>query len=154
MKYFGSNTSLTPSRHHQDTIQTPSYHISDTIQTPYRHLLVLFRHLPDILWILFRHLPETIRHHPDTFLVLFRHLQTCRVGRWAVVGWVGGLQVHYHATSWPNLQELAWIQIQFQVRLEYGMSILSTHLVNRALLEMSSNFVLIEITLRVKSCNR
>ena len=35
-------------------------------------------------------------------------------------GWVGGLQVHNHATSWPNLQNLARIQIVFQVGPEYG----------------------------------
>ena len=70
------------------------------------------KHVPDTLQTLSKHHTDT----PQTFKTLSRNLllyfhtpKRCfsknQVTRRVVGGWVGGLQVHIHATSWPNLQE-------------------------------------------------
>ena len=110
----------------QDTLQTPSRHLSDTFQTPSKHLPDTFltpsRQLPDTPFSFVqetikniqtpsRVLPDTCQIYPDTTQIHSDNFHTPKdhcsqflsnpSGGW----WVGGgLQVHNHAPSGPNLE--------------------------------------------------
>ena len=100
-----SNIFQTPSRdlpEHSNTFQTPSRYLPDTIQTPPRHFQTISISL------------KTTFHN---------YWVTRRVGGGGGGGWVGGLQVHNHAPSGPNLQVRTCknsSQVEFQVGPEYG----------------------------------
>ena len=111
---LNSNLIKNASNNHQDTLQTHC------------------RHLPDTIQILFR--PS--KHLPGTFYYISIPLKDAvpksQVTRRVVGGGGGGLQVHNHATSWPNLQDGTCknsIQIEFQVGPECGNSVHSACLV-------------------------
>ena len=89
-KYY-QDTFLTPFTHFPYTFQTLSRRYQDTIQTPSIHLQTS----PDI----FQTPPNTLQTPSEVFFHKF--WVTHWVGGW----WAGGLQVHNHATSWPNLQD-------------------------------------------------
>ena len=76
----------TQSRHLPDTFQSPSIHLSDTCQS----------------WS--RHHPDTLQTPPGTYCpsCFSQILSNPLLGG---CGWLGGVQVHNHGISWPNLQE-------------------------------------------------
>ena len=102
---LNSNLIKKASNNPPDTLQTHSRQFPDTIQTlsrPSKHLLGTFYYIS---------IP--LKDAVPKFQV------TRRVGG-------GGLQVHNHATSWPNLQDGTCknsIQIEFQVGPECGNNI-------------------------------
>ena len=97
---------LEVSRHLQDLIQKISNPFPDTLHTTSRHPLDSYQ--------------TPSRHHTDTLKTLQTpsrnlqlHFHTTKSSCSQIScnpsggGWVGGggLQVHNHATSWPNLQD-------------------------------------------------
>ena len=119
-----SKLTQTPPRPPTESFQLPSKHPSsrllpDTFQTSYRQS-------PDTLQTLSRpskHLQGTFSYLFPPLKVAVPKFQVTRRVVVVVVVVVVGLQVHNHATTWPNLQDGTCknsIQIEFQVGPECG----------------------------------